>query len=192
MKSVKHYIWKKNLMPKDLCQRLIKEIQKQEWKKHFWYDPGNEGYLSLKSQEPEVTASSEAHQALLRPYILKAIAEYQTLHHPDTIEKEVQLPKSWIRFYSRPRFNRYKKGSLLRPHVDHIHDIFDGTHKGIPLVSISGQLNDNFEGAEFQIQKQTIPMKQGDLLLFPSNFVYPHKVTRCLKGIRYSFICWGF
>ena len=188
MKSVKHYIWKKNLMPKDLCKRLIKEINKQEWKKHAWYNPRNEGYISLKYKEP--ASSSEIHQALLRPYILKAIEEYQRLHLPE--DKDVQLPPSWIRFYSRPRFNRYKKGSLLRPHVDHIHDIFDGKHKGVPLVSISGQLNDNFEGAEFQIQKQTIPMKQGDLLLFPSNFVYPHKVTKCLKGIRYSFICWGF
>ena len=137
MKPVEHYIWKKNLLPKALCQQIIKEIKKQEWKKHFWYDPEKSGYLSLEYKEPDVTASSDAHQSLLRPYILKALDEYQSLHHPEALKNErVQLPKNWIRFYSRIRFNRYKKGSLLRPHVDHIHDIFDGKHKGIPLVSI--------------------------------------------------------
>jgi len=193
MKSVKHYIWKKNLLPKTVCQQLIKGIKKQKWKKHFWYDPDQTNYISLKDKEPDVTFASEEDQSILRPYILKALDEYQALHYPETIKKEqVQFSKNWIRFYSRIRFNRYKKGSLLRPHVDHIHDIFDGKHKGIPLVSISGQLNNNFEGADFQIHHKTIPLKQGDILLFPSHFVYPHKVTECRKGIRYSFVCWGF
>jgi predicted 2-oxoglutarate/Fe(II)-dependent dioxygenase YbiX len=35
-----------------------------------------------------------------------------------------------------------------------------------------------------------IKLKKGDLLIFPSVFLYPHKVEPVKKGIRYSFISW--
>jgi hypothetical protein len=28
--------------------------------------------------------------------------------------------------------------------------------------------------------------------MFPSNFMYKHRVTTVLKNIRYSFVCWGY
>ena len=35
-----------------------------------------------------------------------------------------------------------------------------------------------------------IELKKGDLLIFPSNFMYPHRVEPVLSGIRYSYISW--
>jgi predicted 2-oxoglutarate/Fe(II)-dependent dioxygenase YbiX len=32
----------------------------------------------------------------------------------------------------------------------------------------------------------------GDILLFPSNFMFPHEVKEITKGIRYSFVSWAF
>ena len=32
---------------------------------------------------------------------------------------------------------------------DHIHSIFDGNIKGIPVLSVVGLLNDNYEGGDF-------------------------------------------
>ena len=37
---------------------------------------------------------------------------------------------------------------------------------------------------------EVIPFEQGDLLIFPSNFMYPHKVEPITKGTRYSYISW--
>jgi predicted 2-oxoglutarate/Fe(II)-dependent dioxygenase YbiX len=37
-------------------------------------------------------------------------------------------------------------------------------------------------------RNKVIPLEQGDLLIFPSNFLYPHKVQPVKKGIRYSYI----
>ena len=37
-----------------------------------------------------------------------------------------------------------------------------------------------------------IRLKTGDILMFPSNFMYPHEVTECTKGTRYSFVSWAF
>ena len=80
----------------------------------------------------------------------------------------------------------------MRPHIDHIHDIFDGKTKGIPVVSVIGCLNDDFEGADFMLCGEKIDLKKGDILLFPSNFMYPHQVTEATKGTRYSFVAWAF
>ena len=78
-------------------------------------------------------------------------------------------------------------------HVDHIHSIFDGENKGVPIISVVGLLNDNFVGGEFIFNDEhTIKLKQGDILLFPSNFIYAHRVNDIEEGIRYSFVSWGF
>jgi predicted 2-oxoglutarate/Fe(II)-dependent dioxygenase YbiX len=80
----------------------------------------------------------------------------------------------------------------MRIHYDNIHSIFDGKIKGIPIISIVGLLNENYEGAEFMLRDKEIKLKTGDILLFPSGIVYPHKVNETKKGIRYSFVCWAF
>ena len=48
-----------------------------------------------------------------------------------------------IREFIEFRFNKYIKGTQMRTHYDHIQSMFDGTMKGIPILSIVGLLNDN-------------------------------------------------
>ena len=55
-----------------------------------------------------------------------------------------------------------------------------------------GQLNDSFEGGEFVVLDKTIKMKAGDLLIFPSNFIFEHQVKKITKGTRLSFISWVY
>ena len=37
-----------------------------------------------------------------------------------------------------------------------------------------------------------IKLKTGDILIFPSNFMYPHRVEPVKKGIRFSFVSWVY
>jgi predicted 2-oxoglutarate/Fe(II)-dependent dioxygenase YbiX len=37
-----------------------------------------------------------------------------------------------------------------------------------------------------------IEFKTGDLIIFPSIFLYPHKVLPVTKGTRYSYISWVY
>ena len=37
---------------------------------------------------------------------------------------------------------------------------------------------------------KVIDFKGGDILIFPSNFMYPHKVEPVIEGTRYSYISW--
>ena len=53
-------------------------------------------------------------------------------------------------------------------------------------------LNEDYEGSEFYCRGKEIKLKTGDILLFPSNFMYPHEVKEATKGVRYSFVSWAF
>ena len=79
----------------------------------------------------------------------------------------------------------------MQNHSDHIHALFDGERKGVPILSIIGILNDDYEGGEFiMFGDKKINTKKGDLLIFPSNFLYPHEVTPVTRGVRYSYVSW--
>jgi predicted 2-oxoglutarate/Fe(II)-dependent dioxygenase YbiX len=77
-------------------------------------------------------------------------------------------------------------------HIDNIHSLFDGNEKGIPVLSIVGIFNDNYKAGEFKILDKEIILKQGDILVFPSNFMFPHQVKTIEKGTRYSFVTWAY
>ena len=59
-------------------------------------------------------------------------------------------------------------------------------------LTVLGNLNTNYEGAEFVLWDQVIPFGEGDVIIFPSNFMYPHLVKDCTKGTRYSFVSWAY
>ena len=81
----------------------------------------------------------------------------------------------------------------MKEHWDGIQSIFDGENKGVPIMSCLGILNDNYKGGELVFfQDQIYKVNKGDILIFPSNFLYPHKVNEVTEGTRYSFVSWAF
>ena len=40
------------------------------------------------------------------------------------------------------------------------------------------------------MQGKKLDFKKGDVLIFPSNFLFPHEVKPVKKGTRYSAISW--
>jgi predicted 2-oxoglutarate/Fe(II)-dependent dioxygenase YbiX len=96
--------------------------------------------------------------------------------------------------YSPIKFIRYLPGQEMTVHCDLIHSMFDGVRKGIPILSMIGHLNDDYEGGETYFfddkNGEKVDTKQGDLLIFPSSFLFPHYVTPVTKGVRYSYVSW--
>lgn len=92
-----------------------------------------------------------------------------------------------------PNLNKYPAGSHMLSHVDHIYSCFDGSIKGIPILSVVGLLNDDFNGGTFNFwDDYQIDLLPGDILIFPSNFMYAHHVKKITSGIRYSFVTWVY
>ena len=107
--------------------------------------------------------------------------------------KQVYRTQTIMTMYSPIRFNRYSDGQTMRQHHDHIHSLFDGVDKGIPVLSFILNFNDNYEGADLFFWKDTIiPLGKGDVVIFPSLFLFPHGVTEIKKGVRYSGVAWSW
>ncbi|MEL0235742.1 MAG: 2OG-Fe(II) oxygenase [Pelagibacteraceae bacterium] len=59
-------------------------------------------------------------------------------------------------------------------------------------VSCSFLLNDDYEGGEFGFFDREILIRggKGSIVMFPSNFMFPHEVLPVTSGTRYSIITW--
>ncbi|MGB0910195.1 MAG: 2OG-Fe(II) oxygenase [Nitrospirales bacterium] len=189
MEKVSDYIFVTNAIPQNVCADVLKDIQSKEWKKHSWYNYAASNYTSETEKELDVQQTSSELQEALAPFVCSAIEDYMIKVAPQNDERI----KSFIKTFTPIRFNRYTVGTMMRNHYDHIHSLFDGNHKGIPILSILGLINDGYEGGEFVFSsKHVVPLKSGDILVFPSNFMYPHEVKEVTKGERYTFVAWAF
>ena len=188
--KVDDYIMVQNLIPTPLCRSLIREssLPENKWSKHAWYNYGRDDLHSMPEKELDILLSTGDQFKSLGKYLAQAVQNYQQKY---SAAKE-RIGCSWIRHISPIRFNRYKVGTKMRSHHDHIQSLFDGKLRGIPILSFVGLLNDNYVGGEFLCRKKKIKLRRGDILLFPSNFMYPHEVKEITKGIRYSFVSWAF
>ncbi len=80
---------------------------------------------------------------------------------------------------------RYNVGYFYTQHCDHF--------KAQPrTVSCSFALNDDYEGGEFAFfdKKLKYKIKKGSVIMFHSNFMFPHEIMEVTKGTRYSVITW--
>ena len=190
MDHVDDYIMIQNLIPTPLCRSLIREssLPESKWSKHSWYNYGRDDLHSMPEKKLDILNSTGDQFKSVGTYLGTALQNYQKKY---SREKD-NVGSAWIRHISQVRFNRYKIGTKMRSHHDHIQSLFDGKLKGIPIISIVGLLNDNYEGGAFMCREKEIKLIRGDILLFPSNFMYPHEVKEITKGIRYSFVSWAF
>jgi len=190
IKNLNEYIVKfDKMIPTDICKKSVSEIKKlKTWQTHTFYNNVKEAREKRSgNQELSTVYHLSPTDKILKEITYKAIYEYVKL---------LKMPwfSSW-KHYTQLRYNRYssKNKSKMAQHCDHIHSIFDGTYKGIPILSIVGNLNQNYKGGDFIMFNDTkIPLGEGDILIFPSIFLYPHRVDPVIKGERYSFVSWVF
>jgi hypothetical protein len=187
--NINDYIQVKNYIPKKLCKDLISFLKKQKWTKHKWYNLQTNTSTSEDTKELDVLYSNQNIQNILSEYIVASFKDYNNKYN---VNKDNDKTAFFCSSFSPVRFNQYKKGTLMRKHFDHIHSIFDGKKRGIPAISIIGILNEDYQGGELVINDKKIKTKIGDIVIFPSCFMYPHEIKEIKKGTRYSFITWGF
>lgn len=168
-------------IPQDLCRQTCAELDNVDWIQHNFYNVRTNSYHST---EKELSVFFD--QVTTKPAITQI--QHKLL---EQYVGELNFPwfNGWAG-YSEIRFNRYAEQTNMKLHCDHIHSMFDGQRKGIPTLTVLGNLNSNYEGAEFVLWDEVIPLGEGDIIIFPSLFLYPHLVKDCTKGTRYSFVSW--
>ena len=185
MNELKDYVKVTSPISKLLCEDLLTELKTNNWAEHkFTNYQGDVGAI-VQKKACQCSFDNFKHAQILMTVIHDVIWKHiKTLNHP--------YFSNW-NGYTSIKFNKYEEGALMEKHVDHINSIFDGTVKGIPILSIIGLLNNDFEGGEIEMFEDTkIKLKAGEVLIFPSNFLYPHKVCPVTKGTRNSFVSWVY
>jgi len=176
-----------NWISEEACKRTCTEIENAPWQQHTFYNP-IDGSYDTRSGSRELDISY-GRGVSTQPYIMQRI-------HDAFKEYLTQLNLSWFNSwsgFSEVRFNRYEETRLMAEHCDHIHSMFDGERKGIPTMTFLAALNNDYTGGEFVMWgDEVIPMNEGSALVFPSCFLYPHRVDPVTSGIRYSCVSWSW
>jgi hypothetical protein len=109
----------------------------------------------------------------------------------DTYSRQVQAVKHYtkhynigeLRYWEATNYIKYGPGQHFQEHHDH------GFSYNC-VVSIVAFPNDDYEGGElyFRLHNVTIKPKAGDIYVFPSNFMYPHRAMPVKSGTKYSMV----
>lgn len=175
--NLKDYLYVENRISEKLCDEVVEDLQESRFVEHTW------GGTNIKKENELSVCVDYVGDNPIQDEVWQVIQNYMNF---------IKTPwySGWHGF-TPVRFNKYAKNTTMAEHCDHIHSIFDGNIKGIPVLSVVGLLNDNYEGGDFvMFEDYKVSLKKGDVLVFPSNFLYPHKVTPVKKGTRYSFVSW--
>ena len=88
-----------------------------------------------------------------------------------------------LKYWEAFNFIKYGPGQHFQEHHDHGFS-YNCT------VSLVAYVNDDYEGGElyFRLQNLTVKPEAGDLFIFPSNFMYPHRAMPVHSGTKYSIV----
>jgi len=187
-RNIESYVKIYDVMDESICSQTLKElVASNSFEQHNFYRPQDGSFYKPAGDEELdvshfVPSTSPAIMLALYSCIQKYLDEYK-----------FNWFDGWSG-YTSLRWNRYTPKHRMSLHCDHIHSMFDGTRKGIPTLTILGALNTkdiDYTGGEFiMFEDKEYNMKAGQVMIFPSCFLYPHKVNLVTSGTRYSFVSW--
>jgi hypothetical protein len=88
-----------------------------------------------------------------------------------------------LRYWEALNFIKYGPGQHFQEHTDH-------GYSYNCVVSLVAYPNDDYVGGEleFRLQELKVKPRAGDLFIFPSNFMYPHRAMPVESGTKYSIV----
>ena len=172
-----------NIIDVDLCNRILEEYKNC----HHWnqtlvgegiVDTNSRNCSSVLLSSPEIIDQNfeirkfidvEIHQQLLE--VVKKYSE--------------EFPEFAPSIDTGYDLLRYETGQYYTQHTDS----FLQQQRSI---SCSVCVNDDYEGGEFAFFDREMVIKAGvgSVIVFPSNFMFPHEIMPVTKGTRYSIITW--
>lgn len=171
----------------DICQQAVSSLQSANWRAHQYGD--GDSLVALDTPSDQALQVFDCEDRKLGRAIMEKVAAATRLYVAVQRMPWLAAPRN----HSLVRFNRYGPGAVMQEHCDHISSLFDGSNRGIPILTVLMQLNDDFDGGELVFfGQEVVQMKAGTAIVFPSNFLYPHRVEPVTGGARYSCVSWAW
>ena len=132
------------------------------------------------SEDGIIDQNSEVRKEIddrLFDIVIEHIEKYQSVH-PE-FELEIQEDSGY-------ELLKYEVGDFYIQHSDS----FKEQPRALTIIM---SMNNNYEGGEVALFNRDLVYKLdvGDILIFPSNFQYPHEIMPVTEGIRFSVITWA-
>lgn len=171
-----------DIISDELCDLILNQCMNKEWGPTY---VGN-GIIDREQRNVDTILLSYKDFSIPENREFKEIDEKLFECAAKAIEKYNELfPDARIEEDSGYELLRYGEGQFYKKHTD--------SFKARPRsVSCSFALNDDYEGGEWGFFDNQIKIKpkKGSVVMFPSNFMYPHEINTVTKGTRYSIITW--
>lgn len=169
----------------DFCDTLLSEYAPTNYWEHTLTGSGHDpqarkcNYIPISDQgiiEEENQQSRKEIDEYLFNVVKDIIANYQD-QHPE-FELEIQEDSGY-------ELLKYEVGDFYIQHSDS----FKEQPRALTVIM---SMNDAYEGGEVALFNRELVYKldAGDVLVFPSNFMYPHEIMPITRGTRYSIITW--
>lgn len=168
---IKHY---KESVPTDVCDMIVKYAEEFP-NPNRWESAKTIAVTDTRVCESWNVLSSDSIDDIIFNYINEATSKFCTT-----------FPHFHLTEDTGYQILRYKLGGKYDYHTDQ--------HKDYNReVTIILNLNDDYEGGNLCHINDNHMMKmgKGDIIIFPSNFMYPHRITPITSGVRYSIVTWA-
>jgi len=173
-----------DIIPDELCDVILSEYAGTD----LWNNALTGGGLDKQSRrcdvigisEPEIIQQNYDFRTQIDGSIYECVANALTKYEEKFPYFEIEINED-----SGYELLRYKTGDFYVQHTD--------SFKQQPrAISCTLCLNDDYDGGEFSFfdREIIIKPKKGSILMFPSNYMYPHEVMPVTNGTRYSIITW--
>ena len=167
-----------DIVPDMLCKQLMWysfDFKPSKFANHYGDMASNRSSERVRMDDVWINDESSFHPAINECFD-KVVTKFK---HPHlNIERKT--------FF---RFHRYSGTGYMSEHCDSIHHSH-GQEYGFPHCTSLLFLNDDYTGGEFLVANKKFKTKKGSAIIFPANFMYPHKVMEITKGIRWSIVTW--
>lgn len=171
------------MLPRSFCEDILREYRDAgDWQAAHVESGGvrrdvRDTDMVMLSDRAVIARNRAPRQRLDEKLVRHTAAALQGYH--------ARFPRCQVGRDSGFELLRYRAGGFYRQHTDSF-------HRAPRELACSFLLNDDFEGGEFAFfdRSRTFRMRQGDALLFPANFMYPHEVLPVTSGTRYAIVTW--
>ena len=168
-----------HILTHEQCDEIIAECEKHKWKEMLTVGNVdlNERHQARRCWGQALVKDDSENSKQLDTVVYNAVNTAVTAYCRSN-------PQVWIKDDTGYQVLKYNNGDYYEVHTDHC--------ATIPrTLSCSIALNDDYEGGKFVFfGTDSYKLKKGSAIIFPSNFVYPHEITKVTEGIRYSIITW--
>lgn len=174
---------KKYRLPQDILDYHF-TLEFDKWTHHQWYARGQERTVEERDPEINYICDSESHN-IFSPVVYDLVKTYCREHSPDEM----------VKYLSPPRLNKYSVGDYMKEHADLIYSLFRSAspeQQGVPVLSVITDVSEEYTGGQLLICGQDMEMTPGDVIIFPSAFMYRHEVLPVTSGTRISIVNWAW